>query len=61
MFFIFTAVTPVVPELMGDADTSCFDDIEDEKVEEETFPIAKAFVGNQLPFVGFTYYNQSSR
>uniref|UniRef100_UPI00358F7BE9 rho-associated protein kinase 2-like n=1 Tax=Myxine glutinosa TaxID=7769 RepID=UPI00358F7BE9 len=54
-------VAPVVPELMGDADTSCFDDIEDEKVEEETFPIAKAFVGNQLPFVGFTYYNQSSR
>lgn len=50
------AAAPVVPELSSDVDTSNFDDIEEDKGEEETFPIPKAFVGNQLPFVGFTYY-----
>ncbi|XP_030608096.1 rho-associated protein kinase 1 isoform X1 [Archocentrus centrarchus] len=48
---------PVVPELSSDVDTSNFDDIEEDRGEEETFPIPKAFVGNQLPFVGFTYYS----
>uniref|UniRef100_A0A665UUJ5 Rho-associated protein kinase 1 n=1 Tax=Echeneis naucrates TaxID=173247 RepID=A0A665UUJ5_ECHNA len=48
---------PVVPELSSDIDTSNFDDIEEDRGEEETFPIPKAFVGNQLPFVGFTYYS----
>ncbi|RXM99345.1 Rho-associated protein kinase 1 [Acipenser ruthenus] len=48
---------PVVPELSSDIDTSNFDDIEEDKGDEETFPIPKAFVGNQLPFVGFTYYS----
>uniref|UniRef100_A0A8C6T2X2 non-specific serine/threonine protein kinase n=1 Tax=Neogobius melanostomus TaxID=47308 RepID=A0A8C6T2X2_9GOBI len=48
---------PVVPELSCDTDTSNFDDIEEDRGEEETFPIPKAFVGNQLPFVGFTYYS----
>uniref|UniRef100_A0AAQ4RPU7 Rho-associated protein kinase 1 n=1 Tax=Gasterosteus aculeatus aculeatus TaxID=481459 RepID=A0AAQ4RPU7_GASAC len=54
---------PVVPELSSDVDTSNFDDIEEDRGEEETFPIPKAFVGNQLPFVGFTYYSsqQSSK
>ncbi|XP_069777791.1 rho-associated protein kinase 1 isoform X3 [Narcine bancroftii] len=47
---------PVVPELSSDIDTSNFDDLEEDKGEEETFPVPKAFVGNQLPFVGFTYY-----
>uniref|UniRef100_A0A8C7YC50 Rho-associated protein kinase n=1 Tax=Oryzias sinensis TaxID=183150 RepID=A0A8C7YC50_9TELE len=51
---------PVVPELSSDTDTSNFDDIEEDRGEEETFPIPKAFVGNQLPFVGFTYYNTDS-
>uniref|UniRef100_UPI00358FC81C rho-associated protein kinase 2-like isoform X1 n=1 Tax=Myxine glutinosa TaxID=7769 RepID=UPI00358FC81C len=50
-------VAPVVPELSGDTDTSNFDEIEEDKTEEETFPVPKAFVGNQLPFVGFTYYS----
>lgn len=50
------ASAPVVPELSSDVDTSNFDDIEEDRGEEETFPIPKAFVGNQLPFVGFTYY-----
>uniref|UniRef100_A0A8C9ZJR4 Rho-associated protein kinase 1 n=1 Tax=Sander lucioperca TaxID=283035 RepID=A0A8C9ZJR4_SANLU len=48
---------PVVPELSSDVDTSNFDDIEEDRGEEETFPVPKAFVGNQLPFVGFTYYS----
>lgn len=46
---------PVVPELTGDDDTSNFDDIEKDDSPEEIFPVPKAFVGNHLPFVGFTY------
>ena len=46
---------PVVPELKGDDDTSNFDDVENVETTEENFPPAKAFVGNHLPFVGFTY------
>uniref|UniRef100_A0A673A403 Rho-associated protein kinase 1 n=1 Tax=Sphaeramia orbicularis TaxID=375764 RepID=A0A673A403_9TELE len=52
---------PVVPELSSDIDTSNFDDIEEDRGEEETFPIPKAFVGNQLPFVGFTYYSNQQK
>uniref|UniRef100_A0A8C0R8J4 Rho-associated protein kinase 2 n=1 Tax=Canis lupus dingo TaxID=286419 RepID=A0A8C0R8J4_CANLU len=50
---------PVVPELSSDIDSSNFDDIEDDKGDVETFPIPKAFVGNQLPFIGFTYYREN--
>lgn len=53
------AVAPVVPELKGDIDTSNFDDIENDKRQVETFPPLKAFVGNQLPFVGFTYFKEN--
>lgn len=52
------AVAPVVPELSSDIDTSNFDEIEDDKGDVETFPKPKAFVGNQLPFVGFTYFKE---
>ncbi|XP_058239066.1 rho-associated protein kinase 2 isoform X2 [Hemibagrus wyckioides] len=52
------SVAPVVPELMSDVDTSNFDEIEDDKGDAETFPMPKAFVGNQLPFVGFTYFKE---
>ncbi|KAK2853168.1 hypothetical protein Q7C36_008369 [Tachysurus vachellii] len=52
------SVAPVVPELSSDIDTSNFDDIEDDKGDVETFPTPKAFVGNQLPFVGFTYFKE---
>uniref|UniRef100_A0A8C0R384 Rho-associated protein kinase 1 n=1 Tax=Canis lupus dingo TaxID=286419 RepID=A0A8C0R384_CANLU len=45
-----TTVAPVVPDLSSDIDTSNFDDLEEDKGDEETFPIPKAFVGNQLPF-----------
>lgn len=57
LFVPCAAAAPVVPELSSDIDTSNFDDIEEDRGEEETFPIPKAFVGNQLPFVGFTYYS----
>ncbi|KAM4771783.1 rho-associated protein kinase 2 isoform 2-T2 [Rhinophrynus dorsalis] len=50
---------PVVPELSSDIDSSNFDDIEDDKGDVETFPIPKAFAGNQLPFIGFTYYREN--
>ncbi|XP_056150984.1 rho-associated protein kinase 2-like [Lampris incognitus] len=51
-------VAPVVPELSSDIDTSNFDEIEDDKSDAETFPPPRAFVGNQLPFVGFTYFKE---
>lgn len=57
--FLLTAAAPVVPELSSDIDSSNFDDIEDDKGDVETFPIPKAFVGNQLPFIGFTYYREN--
>ncbi|XP_057197283.1 rho-associated protein kinase 2 isoform X6 [Triplophysa rosa] len=53
-----TTAAPVVPELSSDIDTSNFDEIEEDKGEVETFPTPKAFVGNQLPFVGFTYFKE---
>ena len=56
MFFVYiSAVPPVVPELSSDVDTSNFDEIEKDDSPEETFPVPKAFAGNHLPFIGFTY------
>ena len=55
ILFAHTAVPPVVPELHGDDDTSNFDNIEKDDGPEETFPVPKAFAGNHLPFIGFTY------
>ncbi|XP_047429853.1 rho-associated protein kinase 1-like isoform X2 [Mugil cephalus] len=52
-------VAPVVPELTSDIDTTNFDDIEPVKGDAETFPPPKAFVGNQLPFIGFTYFKEN--
>ncbi|XP_060517017.1 rho-associated protein kinase 1 isoform X2 [Cylas formicarius] len=49
------AAPPVVPELTGDDDTSNFDDYEKDEAPEEVFPIPNTFVGNHLPFIGFTY------
>ena len=46
---------PKVPELAGDDDTSNFDDVESDDTPQEDFPTPKAFAGNHLPFVGFTY------
>ncbi|XP_063298226.1 rho-associated protein kinase 2 isoform X2 [Pelobates fuscus] len=50
---------PVVPELSSDIDSSNFDDIEEDKKDVETFPVPKAYAGNQLPFIGFTYYREN--
>ena len=47
-------VPPVVTELSSDDDTRNFDDVENDAINE-TFPTPKAFAGNHLPFVGFTY------
>ena len=47
-------VPPIVCELSGDDDTRNFDDVENDTIDEN-FPTPKAFAGNHLPFVGFTY------
>lgn len=54
---IHLSVPPVIPDLKSDDDTSNFDDIEDNEgnLEDNRFPVPKAFAGDQLPFVGFTY------
>ena len=44
----------MVPDLSSDDDTRNFDDVENEAPDED-FPQPKAFAGNHLPFVGFTY------
>ena len=40
--------------MSGDDDTRNFDDVENDTPSED-FPTPKAFAGNHLPFVGFTY------
>lgn len=54
---IHQSVPPVIPDLKSDDDTSNFDDIDDNdgNLEDNRFPVPKAFAGDQLPFVGFTY------
>lgn len=54
------SVPPVVPELSGDDDTRNFEDIETTPPTEENFPVPKAFAGNHLTFVGFTYMGEYS-
>ncbi|BES88550.1 Rho Binding [Nesidiocoris tenuis] len=49
------AAPPVVPELSSDEDTRNFEDVEKDESPDENFPVPKAFSGNHLPFVGFTY------
>ncbi|XP_054707053.1 rho-associated protein kinase 2-like [Uloborus diversus] len=49
------SVAPVIPELASDDDSSNFDEIDKENNNDEDFPPSKAFAGNHLPFVGFTY------
>ncbi|XP_033116504.1 rho-associated protein kinase 1-like isoform X2 [Anneissia japonica] len=56
---IRNTVPPVVPELSHDADTSNFDEIEMDNKADETFAVPKAFAGNNLPFVGFTFNRQN--
>ncbi|KIH49986.1 protein kinase domain protein, partial [Ancylostoma duodenale] len=51
------ATPPVIPELKGDDDTTHFENIE-AKPLQESFQLPKTFIGNQLPFIGFTYSNE---
>ncbi|XP_060563759.1 rho-associated protein kinase 2-like isoform X3 [Ruditapes philippinarum] len=48
-------VPPVVPELVGDDDTSHFEDVEKDDSPEGQFEVPKAYAGNHLPFIGFSY------
>lgn len=52
---IRTTVAPVVPELHSDDDTSNFAPVDEPDTGSEGFEITKAFIGNHLPFIGFTY------
>lgn len=52
---IRNTIPPVVPDLASDTDTSNFDDVEKEDSPTETFQVPKAFAGNQLPFIGFSF------
>jgi len=52
-------MAPVIPDLISDEDTSNFEEMDkDDPAAEERFSMPKNFVGNHLPFVGFTYSNQ---
>ncbi|KRY21700.1 Rho-associated protein kinase [Trichinella patagoniensis] len=59
-WFKFLARPPVVPDLTGDDDTRNFDNIEKEGLPQESFQLPRAFAGNQLPFIGFTYSREFS-
>ncbi|CAF1430443.1 unnamed protein product [Adineta ricciae] len=53
------ASVPIVPPLTSDEDTSMFNEIENiDTPSEESFTITKAFVGNQLSFIGFSFSNE---
>ncbi|XP_052256843.1 rho-associated protein kinase 2-like [Dreissena polymorpha] len=52
---IRTATPPLVIELDGDDDTSRFEDVEKDNSPEGAFEVPKAYAGNHLPFIGFTY------
>ncbi|UJR14847.1 hypothetical protein I4U23_001832 [Adineta vaga] len=53
------ASVPIVPPLTNDEDTSNFNEIENtDTPSEESFTINKAFVGNQLSFIGFSFSNE---
>ena len=48
------SVPPIVHEMSSDDDTRNFDEVDNE-APSENFPTPKAFAGNHLPFIGFTY------
>lgn len=54
-FSSFEGIAPVVPDLVGDDDTSNFEDVDNKKSHIENFPEPNAFAGNNIPFIGFTY------
>ncbi|OTF70374.1 hypothetical protein BLA29_011741, partial [Euroglyphus maynei] len=53
---IHECIAPVIPELCGDDDTSNFNSNRiDIRKDNEHFPEPRAFAGNHIPFIGFTY------
>ena len=49
-----------MPELQRDDDTTYFDTVSaNNQSKSGDFQVPKAFTGNQLPFIGFTYSNDS--
>ncbi|TKR93315.1 hypothetical protein L596_007795 [Steinernema carpocapsae] len=53
------ATPPVVPELTSDDDTRWFEEVGPKQPNPgDGFQLPKAFTGNQLPFIGFTYSNE---
>ncbi|TKR93312.1 hypothetical protein L596_007793 [Steinernema carpocapsae] len=54
------ATSPVIPHLESDDDTSHFYELDDENATRDSFQVPRTFVGNHLPFVGFTYSNELS-
>ncbi|CAD5234748.1 unnamed protein product [Bursaphelenchus xylophilus] len=58
---IKNAKPPYVPTLESDDDTSNFEDVSPrEQSQTDNFQLPKAFNGNQLPFIGFTYSSDLS-
>uniref|UniRef100_A0A182SAF6 Rho-associated protein kinase let-502 n=1 Tax=Anopheles maculatus TaxID=74869 RepID=A0A182SAF6_9DIPT len=49
------SVPPVVPELSSDDDTRNFGEVERKNSNGTNFPMPTTFVGDNLPFIGFTY------
>ncbi|XP_052900414.1 rho-associated protein kinase 1 [Anopheles moucheti] len=49
------SVPPVVPELSGDDDTRNFVEVDRKNSVGPNFPTPTTFVGDNLPFIGFTY------
>uniref|UniRef100_A0A182LX15 Rho-associated protein kinase let-502 n=1 Tax=Anopheles culicifacies TaxID=139723 RepID=A0A182LX15_9DIPT len=49
------SVPPVVPELSGDDDTRNFGEVDRKNSISTNFPTPTTFVGDNLPFIGFTY------
>ncbi|KAK0424222.1 hypothetical protein QR680_008555 [Steinernema hermaphroditum] len=51
---------PVIPHLESDDDTSHFYEIDEKSPQNDAFQVPRTFVGNHLPFVGFTFSNDLS-
>lgn len=50
---------PMIPSIINEEDTSNFNEIDkQDRLIEETFSTNKAFAGNQLSFIGFSFSNE---
>lgn len=56
---IYLVSAPITPTIINDEDTSNFNEIDkQDRIFEETFSSNKAFAGNQLSFIGFSFSNE---